>query len=208
MKTWPCFVAVISLLSAEESPIAPPLVERMKQASMDSFKLDRASIHEALALIKGEWIRQYPGESFPVVLIEPESYGNPLITLDLRNVPFWVAVQALGHATGLAVHDDGPTIRLDTDYEEDLATKVFVVNDTVVRQLGLTTDGTFQKINPALARFGLRFADPCLAVLSPDGTSITVRQTPNQLRLIPGILHLLAKGFAIEPPSAPTDAPK
>jgi hypothetical protein len=181
----------------------------MKQATMATFRLDRATIHEGLALVKSEWVRQHPRESFPVILIEPEIHGTPsLITLDLQNVPLWVAVQALGHACGLAVHDDGKTIRIDSFDEGDVATKVFMVTPEIARKLGLSADGTFQKADTALARFGVAFDDASLATLSPDGTFLTVRQTPDQLQLIPGILHLLAHGFSVEAPPTPPSAKK
>jgi len=80
---------------------------------------------------------------------------------------------------------------------------VFMVDGDVVRRLGLTANGEYQSANAALARFGLTFNDPCLANLSPDGTSLTVRQTPEQMSLIPGILHLLASGFTVDPPASP-----
>ena len=196
-------LVLVPFLAAAEPPIPPPLVERLKQDSIPSFQLDQATIHEALARLKSEWIRQHPGESFPVVLIETETYGNPRITLDLKAVPFWVVVQALGNATGLAVHDDGKTIRIDMEPKEEFVTKVFMVNEDVVRRLGLTANGEFQSAEAALARFGLTFTAPCAANLSPDGTALTVRQTPEEMSLIPGILHLLAKGFAVEPSASP-----
>jgi hypothetical protein len=206
MRTFLLLLALVPLLAGAEPPIPPPLVERLKQATIPSLQLDQATIHEALAKLKSEWIRQHPGESFPIVLIETQSYGNPRITLDLQNVPFWAAVRALGDSTGLNVHDDGKTIRIDMEPKEDFNTKVFMLNEDVVRTLGLTANGNYQSANAALARFGLIFKDPCLAALSPDGTSLTVRQTPDQMSLIPGILHLLAKGFSVKPP--PTAPPK
>lgn len=206
MKTLLVLLALVPLLAAAEPPIPPPLVERLKQATIPSFQLDQATIHEALAKLKSEWIRQHPGESFPVVLIETESYGNPRITLDLQNVPFWVAIKAMGDSVGFAVHDAGETIRIDTDYEEDFRTKEFPVDANVVAKLGLKPDGTFQNANAALAKFGLTFTDLGVAQLSPDGSALIVRQTPDQMSLIPGILHLLAKGFSVNPP--PISPPK
>jgi hypothetical protein len=206
MKLFLLLLALVPLLAAAEPPIPPPLIERLKQATIPSFQLDQATIHEALAKLKSEWIRQHPGESFPVVLIQTETYGNPRITLDLQNAPFWTVIRAMGDSVGFAVHDAGETIRMDTDYEEDFRTQVFPVDASVVAKLGLKPDGTFKNAVAALAKFGLTFTNPSGANLSPDGSALTVRQTPGQLRLIPGILHLLTNGFIVEPP--PTSAPK
>ena len=208
MKTLLVLLALVPLLAAAEPPIPPPLVERLKQATIPSFQLNQATIHEALAKLKSEWIRQRPGESFPLVLLEPENDGRPpRITLDLQNVPFWTVIKAMGDSVGFAVHDAGETIRIDTDYEEDFRTQEFPVDASVVAKLGLKpADGTFQNAAAALAKFGLTFTDPAVAQLSPDGSALIVRQTPHQMSLIPGILHLLAKGFTVEPP--PISPPK
>jgi len=76
-------------------------VREFMTGRMPVFKIEGASLHEAVAVIRAEWKRQHPDETFPVAVSGDaemlEKGALQRLTFDLKNIPFYKALKILAN---------------------------------------------------------------------------------------------------------------
>ncbi|MFA6564381.1 MAG: hypothetical protein WCV00_20930 [Verrucomicrobiia bacterium] len=203
-------------LACETAQADPPfemkVYERFKHDTIPHLKLSNAGFFEAFDAVRVLWEKSHPDMPFlfgvgcfhPVRFAEtapgkaePQTLG---VTLDVKNVPYLVALRMIADICGYKLNETSGTLKLIglTGINEDWGDGVYPVTPKVLKALGLNTKSSKKDVTSALKRFGIEFSrEHYDASISEDGKAICIRNLDDQLAHFRTILFLLEKGFKI-----------
>ncbi|MFA5192848.1 MAG: hypothetical protein WC740_19230 [Verrucomicrobiia bacterium] len=185
--------------------------EQFKRDTIPHLKLKEASFIEAVGTVKDFWEKSHPDMPFlfgmgfqPVRFVETTSGKTEpdtlKVTLDVKNVPYLVALRMILDICGYKLKETSGTLKLIamSGIPEDWTDSVYPVTPKVLKALGLNTKSSKNDVTNALKRFGIEFSREFYsAAISVDGTAICIRNHVDQQAHFQTILFLLGKGFKI-----------
>ena len=191
--------------------------EAIYTESIPHLTISKAPLEDALAVIRRLWEQSHPKEPFPVGITDyqqtPEERmcDNPLVTLDLKNVPYIEALRAVGLLTFRRLLERNGMVQFEQitgRIIEDWSTEIHELPPRVRDSLGLPNEATTAQVQKAFEKFGVKFEQGMTAGLADSGSLLIVRNRAPQQQQIAGILLLLGNGFEIrkltaEPPGEP-----
>lgn len=190
--------------------------EALYTESIPHLTISKAPLEEALAVIRRLWEQSHPMDSFPVGINDYEQTpeerkgDNPLVTLELKNVPYIEALRAVGFLTFRRLLEKNGMVQFEQITGliiEDWSTEIHPLPSAVRDSLRLSNEATPAQVQKAFENFGVRFEQGMMAALADSGKRLIVRNTAPQQQQIAGILLLLKNGFEIQKPTAePPDA--
>ncbi|MFN0129253.1 MAG: hypothetical protein ACKV19_21500 [Verrucomicrobiales bacterium] len=194
-------------LAQSEQSAAVERSEALHSETIPHLMISKAAIDEALAVVRRIWEQKHPNEPFPVGITSSEVAGaegratQPLITLDLKNVPYIVALRSIAILGDFYLKEKSGFVQLERiagKIVEDWSTETYELTQRVRDALGLRFDSTPTQVQTSFEKFGVKFEQGMMAALDSSGKLLSVRNMPRQQHQIAGIVLLLENGYEIK----------
>lgn len=189
--------------------------------TIPKLDIDQLPLKEALGVIRHEWERHHPQETFPVGLSEtiaPDGNIPKLaVTLKFVNIPFAEAVRFLGNQVGkvMVQHQGLYSLQNPAPHDDDCGDWVirdYAFTSQALSTLAITKSASPADVQRALSSLGIaaaveRVDEKTGAAIGwvPDQSRIIVRATRDVQDQIKAIILLLNGGYKIVKPSPETD---
>ena len=204
MKTAVLFL--VSLFLVPSSHAEPELstrtsMEALRKSKIPMLSLNKQTFEESFAEIEVEWRKQHPDLSFPVALAdyrnESEHASGPLITLNLKEVPFVEALGYLGESSKRRLVERPGILQIEDvgGIVEDWYVEIHPLEPGTAKKLGLGESPTSADVAAAYARYGVKLEAWMEIRLS--GNKLILMANKPQHQQIAGINLLLEQGFTI-----------
>lgn len=198
-------VASATALAETNVAVAVKRSEALYSETIPHLKIKKASLEEALVIIRNIWKLKHPSEPFPVGLTDYEPADNQKerarrqITLDLKNVPYIEALRFVGQLSFRRLIEKNGFAQFEqiVGIQEDWTTEVYHLTPAVLAGLRLRDDSSSEQVQKAFESYGVEFPKGMKATLADSGNILIVRNLTEQLQRIAGIVLLLRNGFEI-----------
>lgn len=188
----------------------PNGIQRLEELILPRLQVrEGATFREGLEVVRQAWDRKFPGESFPVVVLDREDgrdESSPLVKIDLSNIPASEAIKYLASWGSVKSKQRLDILILRTYLLNDegwYEPFSFVLSDKTMAAFGLVTSKVndpdanreFQK---RLEGYGLTFAPAYGVRWFGDRKQLLVLNTEEQNAKARALFMLLEAGYSIE----------
>ena len=208
----PILLAILLFLGAGASADQDRnAIVRLHELVLPEFSIDGASLNESLAIVRSAWEKKYPGESFPVVVLESLQHRSDSklgATMNLKNVPALTVVTYLGEVHAMTVRHglDLVVLRPIIALDEGAWTSVMLsLSDASITALQLSLEANGDKeadeaLKKALAELGLSFESGFDVRWFGGSRQLFMRNTPEEVSRLKGLLMLFDTGYSVSKP--------
>jgi plastocyanin len=186
-------------LDVGSEPSRAPIAERMRARVIPVIDFTEATLDEAV-----DYLRSQSGDS-PINLVvlnrawRADGEEEPRISLQLRDVPFEVALKYVSEFAGLTYRIDPHAVVIRSAWDEGLQLHTFPISNERLRQ-ALGAEGGIGATQEWLAELGVGFPNGAAAYFEPMGANLIVRSNPAAIELIEKVLASIAEGIEVPMP--------
>ncbi len=187
--------------------------ERLTHDTIPHLKLEDANFFEAMGVVKDFWEKNHPDMPFlcgvghfcPTDVYRTadgklEPSNTPRVMLDVKNIPYLVAVRYIADICGYTLKTKSGTLKLFgfQGINEGWSESFNLVTPAVLKALGLNKTSPKQDVMIALKSFGIEFSREFYEASLWEGSDVIhMRNLDEQQDRLRVILFLLKKGYKI-----------
>ncbi len=206
MKSAIVLLLLCITISSAETPREADIrrAKALKDETIPKLELKGATFEQAFDLIRANWDRSHPKESFPVVFTDFDPPSNiketspAKLTMHLRNIPYIEAIRYIASCSNRLIMDRGGVLDLlqSWGFLRDWTERIYKVSPAALAQLQLQKNSSAELVRQALKRFGIVTSSGGFE-LESSGRQLRAVCTYPEHEKISGVLSIFDAGYKI-----------